>query len=257
MRLQNKVALITGGGSGIGEAMAMRFAAEGAAVAIAELNQAGAERVRVRHSASRWAWPMPSPPTFPARMTCAPCSRTPRLSLGRWTSSVNNAAIYVDNDVEGTTEDEWDRIMNINVKSLYWTCKYALPALKETKGVVLNVASMVGVHAQPHSNAYCTSKGAVITFSRALALDCAQYGIRANALCPSSVATPLFESFLNMQPDADAVRAGVSSRAPLGYISSPQQMADAALFLVSDEATFITGTELYADGGGRLGYRTG
>lgn len=256
MRLQDKVALITGGGSGIGKAMALRFAAEGAAVSIVDLNQEGADRVvaDIKQAGGR------------AQATIADVSsehdvramlEDSQTELGALDILVNNAAIYVDKDIEGTTEDEWDRIMNINVKSLYWTCKYALPALKASKGVVLNVASMVGVHAQPHSIAYCTSKGAVITFTRALALDCAQYGVRANTLCPSSVATPLFESFLNMQPDPDAARAGVAARAPLGYISSPEQMADAALFLVSDEASFFTGTELHADGGGTLGYKTG
>lgn len=256
MRLQDKVALITGAGSGIGEASARRFAAEGAAVAIVDLNQAGAKAVAsaIRQAGGR------------AHAIVADVAREDDVramlqetlkEYGALHILMNNAAIFVDNDVEDTTEAEWDRIMDINVKSLFWTCKYALPALKETKGVILNIASMVGVHAQPHSIAYCTSKGAVITFTRALALDCAQYGVRANTLCPSSVATPLFESFLNMQADPDAMRAGVSARAPLGYISSPEQMAEAALFLVSDEASFFTGTELYADGGGTLGYRTG
>lgn len=256
MRLQDKVALITGGGSGIGEAMALRFAAEGAAVAVADLNQEGAERVvsaivQAGGQAHAVVADVASESDVRAMLDES------HNQFGALDILVNNAAIYVDKDVEDTTEDEWDRIMNINVKSLYWTCKYALPTLKETKGVVLNVASMVGVHAQPHSIAYCTSKGAVITFTRALALDCAQYGVRANTLCPSSVNTPLFESFLNMQPDPDAARASVAARAPLGRISTPEQMADAALFLVSDEASFFTGTELYADGGGTLGYRTG
>ena len=255
MRLQDRVALITGGGSGIGEATARRFAAEGAAVAIVDLNLEGAERVAsaIRQAGGR------------AHAIVADVAREDdvRAMLQETHNEfaalhilMNNAAIFVDNDVEDTTEAEWDRIMNINVKSLFWTCKYAMPYLKETKGVILNVASMVGVHAQPHSIAYCTSKGAVIAFTKALALDCAQYGVRANTLCPSSVATPLFESFLNMQPDPDEARASVSARAPLGYISSPEQMADAALFLVSDEASFVTGIELYADGGGTLGYKT-
>ena len=255
MRLQDKVALITGGGSGIGEASARRFAAEGAAVAIVDLNLEGAERVAsaIRQAGGR------------AHAIVADVAREDDVramlqethnEFGALHILMNNAAIFVDNDVEDTTEAEWDRIMDINVKSLFWACKYALPALKETKGVILNIASMVGVHAQPHSIAYCTSKGAVIAFTKALALDCAQYGVRANTLCPSSVATPLFESFLNMQPDPDEARASVSARAPLGYISSPEQMADAALFLVSDEASFFTGTELYADGGGTLGYKT-
>ncbi len=255
MRLQDKVGLITGGGSGIGEASARRFAAEGAAVAIVDLNLEGAERVAsaIRQAGGR------------AHAIVADVAREDDVramlqethnEFGALHILMNNAAIFVDNDVEDTTEAEWDRIMDINVKSLFWACKYALPALKETKGVILNIASMVGVHAQPHSIAYCTSKGAVIAFTKALALDCAQYGVRANTLCPSSVATPLFESFLNMQPDPDEARASVSARAPLGYISSPEQMADAALFLVSDEASFFTGTELYADGGGTLGYKT-
>ena len=255
MRLQDKVALITGGGSGIGEASARRFAAEGAAVAIVDLNLEGAERVAsaIRQAGGR------------AHAIVADVAREDDVramlqethnEFGALHILMNNAAIFVDNEVEDTTEAEWDRIMDINVKSLFWACKYALPALKETKGVILNIASMVGVHAQPHSIAYCTSKGAVIAFTKALALDCAQYGVRANTLCPSSVATPLFESFLNMQPDPDEARASVSARAPLGYISSPEQMADAALFLVSDEASFFTGTELYADGGGTLGYKT-
>ena len=256
MRLRDKVALITGAGSGIGEATARRFAAEGAAVAIVDLNQAGAESVAsaIRQAGGR------------AHAIVADVAREDDVramlqetqeNLGALHILMNNAAIFVDNDVEDTTESEWDRIMDINVKSLFWTCKHALPSLKETKGVVLNVASMVGVHAQPHSIAYCTSKGAVITFTRALALDCAQYGIRAVTLCPSSVATPLFESFIQMQSDPEATRASVAGRAPLGYISSTEQMADAALFLVSDEASYLTGTELYADGGGTLGYRTG
>ena len=255
MRLQDRVALITGGGSGIGEATARRFAAEGAAVAIVDLNLEGAERVAsaIRQAGGR------------AHAIVADVAREDDVramlqethnEFGALHILMNNAAIFVDNDVEDTTEAEWDRIMNINVKSLFWTCKYAMPYLKETKGVILNVASMVGVHAQPHSIAYCTSKGAVIAFTKALALDCAQYGVRANTLCPSSVATPLFESFLNMQPDPDEARASVSARAPLGYISSPEQIADAALFLVSDEASFVTGIELYADGGGTLGYKT-
>ncbi|MCY4436229.1 MAG: SDR family oxidoreductase [Chloroflexi bacterium] len=256
MRLQGKVALITGGGSGIGEAMALRFAAEGAATAIVDLNQKGAERVvsaiqKTGGRAHAIAADVASENDVRAMLA------ETQDRFGPLDILVNNAGIYVDKDIEGTTEDEWDRIMNVNVKSLLWTCKYALPSLKETKGVILNIASMVGVHAQPHSIAYCASKGAVITFTRALALDCAQYGVRANSLCPSSVATPLFESFLNVQPDPDEARAGVAARAPLGYISSPEQMADAALFLVSDESSYFTGTELYADGGGTLGYKTG
>ncbi len=255
MRLRDKVALITGGGSGIGEAMAKRFAAEGAAIAIADLNREGAEGVAaaVRQAGGR------------AHAIAADVSREDDVramladtheAFGALHILVNNAAIFVDNDVEDTTEDEWDRIMDINVKSLFWTCKHGLPALKETKGVILNVSSMVGVHAQPHSIAYCASKGAVIAFTKALALDCAPYGVRANTLCPASVTTPLMNYFINLQPDPDAMRASVAARHPLGYISTPEEMANAALFLVSDEASFVTGTELYADGGGTLGYKT-
>ncbi len=256
MRLKDKVALITGSGSGIGEAMALRFATEGAAIAVVDLNQEGAERVASAIQEAGGQAHAFKADVASENDVCGMLQGT-LDAFGELHILVNNAAVYVDKDVEGTTEAEWDYIMNINLKSLLWTCKHALPALKETRGNILNIASMVGVHAQPHSIAYCTSKGGVIAFTRALALDCAQYGVRANSLCPSSVNTPLFESFLNMQPDPDAARASVSARAPLGYISTPQQMADAALFLVSDEATFLTGTELYADGGGTLGYRTG
>ncbi len=255
MRLRDKVALITGGGSGIGEATARRFAAEGAVVAVADLNQAGAEGVAaaIRQAGGR------------AHAITADVAReddvramlkATHAEFGALHILMNNAAIFVDNDVEGTTEAEWDRIMNINVKSLFWTCKYAMPYLKQTKGVILNIASMVGVHAQPHSIAYCTSKGAVIAFTKALALDCAGFGIRANTLCPASVTTPLMNYFIDLQPDPEAMRASVAARHPLGYISSPEEMANAALFLVSDEASFVTGIELYADGGGTLGYKT-
>ena len=255
MRLRDKVALITGGGSGIGEATARRFAAEGAALAIVDLNQEGAEGVAaaIRQAGGR------------AHAIVADVAREDDVRamlkethdvFGALHILMNNAAIFVDNDIEGTTEDEWDRIMNINVKSLFWTCKYAMPYLKQTRGVVLNIASMVGVHAQPHSIAYCTSKGAVIAFTKALALDCAEFGIRANTLCPASVTTPLMNYFIDLQPDPDAMRASVAARHPLGYISSPEEMANAALFLVSDEASFVTGIELYADGGGTLGYKT-
>ena len=255
MRLRDKVALITGSGSGIGEAMAKRFAAEGAAIAVVDLNEQGAQATAaaIRQAGGR------------AHAIVADVASEDDVramlketldAFGALHILVNNAAVYVDKDVEDTTEAEWDHVMNINLKSLLWTCKYALPTLKETRGVILNIASMVGVHAQPHSIAYCTSKGGVIAFTKALALDCAQYGIRANTLCPASVTTPLFEGFINMQPNPDEMRAGVAARHPLGYISSPEEMANAALFLVSDEASFVTGIELYADGGGTLGYKT-
>ncbi len=255
MRLQDRVALITGAGSGIGAAAARRFAAEGAAVAVVDVNKAGADAVAAEIQAAGGR-ALALAADVAQEDDVRAMVRETTHTLGALHILVNNAAIFVDKDVESTTEDEWDRIMDINVKSLLWTCKYALPALKATKGVILNVASMVGVHAQPNSIAYCTSKGAVIAFTKALALDCAPYGIRANTLCPASVTTPLMEGFINMQPDPDAMRASVAARHPLGYISSPKEMADAALFLVSDEASFVTGTELHADGGGTLGYKS-
>lgn len=256
MRLENKVALITGAGSGIGEAMARRFAVEGAAVAIADLNEEGAARVAadIQNNGGR---ALAIVADVAAEGDVRAMLQETLAEFGALHILVNNAAVYVDKDVEGTSEAEWDHIMNINLKSLLWTCKHALPSLKETRGNILNIASMVGVHAQPHSIAYCTSKGGVIAFTKALALDCAQFGVRANTLCPSSVSTPLFKSFIDMQPDPDAAQASVAGRAPLGRISEPEELAEAALYLVSDEASYVTGTELYVDGGGTLGYRAG
>lgn len=256
MRLENKVALITGAGSGIGEAMARRFAGEGAAVAIADRNEEGAARVAaaIQNDGGR---ALATVADVAAEDDVRAMLQKSLDEFGALHILVNNAAVYVDKDVEGTTEAEWDHIMDINLKSLLWTCKHALPALRETRGNILNVASMVGVHAQPHSIAYCASKGGVIAFTKALALDCAQFDVRANTLCPSSVNTPLFKSFLNMQPDPAAAEAGIAGRAPLGRISEPEELADAALYLVSDEARFVTGTELCVDGGGTLGYKSG
>ena len=154
-----------------------------------------------------------------------------------------------------TTEEEWDRLQQVNLKSVYWTTRYAFRFLAARRGSILNTASMVGLIGQSNHAAYVSTKGAMISLTKAMALDYAPQGIRVNAICPAGVWTPMLRQWAGEQPDPHAIEQYLDGIHALGYCPKPDVVADAAVFLLSGRARFITGCILPVSGGAELGYR--
>jgi meso-butanediol dehydrogenase/(S,S)-butanediol dehydrogenase/diacetyl reductase len=168
----------------------------------------------------------------------------------------NNAGIASPSKpLDETREEEWDRLMSVNLKSVYWTTRAALPELIQSRGVILNTASMAGLIGQSMHAAYSAAKGAMIALTKSMALDYAPHGIRVNAICPAGVWTPMLEQWCSEQPDPVAIRSHLDQIHALGYCPKGDVVADAAVFLLSDKARFLTGCILPVSGGAELGYR--
>ncbi|MGB7875962.1 MAG: glucose 1-dehydrogenase [Anaerolineales bacterium] len=244
MRFENKVVLITGGTRGIGFATAQLFAREGARVVIVgrdvgRTTEAGRE-VPGRGEAGNVS-------------VAADCERivTQTLSLyARLDVLVNCAGVIFRNrTVEQTSEEEWDTTFDVNVKGTFLMSKYALPALRETKGCIVNVSSYVGLVGFAGASAYAASKAAILNLTRSMALDHAREGIRVNAVCPGSVDTDMIHTAWQQFGDVERARKLWAEKHPLGRIASTEEVARVILFLASEEASFITGAALPVDGG--------
>jgi len=245
MRLEGKVAIVTGGGSGFGEGIAAKFVAEGAKVLIADRDAAGGERVAAALGANARS----------VRVDVANAADVTTMfdaardHFGGLDILVNNAGVsHLPQPLEDVTEDDFDRILAINVKAVYLAAKVVVPRFKQQKsGVILNVASTAGVSPRPRLSWYNASKGWVITATRAMAVELAPFGIRVVALNPVAGETPLLKTF--MGEDTPEMRAKFLATIPLGRFSTPQDMGNAACFLCSDEASMITGVAMEVDGG--------
>ena len=230
-RLDGKRALVTGGGSGIGAAIASRFREEGAAVLTADVVDGDLE-CDVRSRASVEA-----------------CIDAVVGRLGGIDALVLNAARPVVGAVHELDEAEWDDGLATNLKSIYLCAKAAWPHLVESRGSISITASVVGLWGSGGQAAYCASKAGAVMLAKCLALDGAKAGIRANCVCPGFTETPMLERFLAGQPDPEATRAWAAGLHPLGRLGAPRDLAEAFVYLASDEAAWVTGTALVVDGG--------
>jgi NAD(P)-dependent dehydrogenase (short-subunit alcohol dehydrogenase family) len=253
MRLANKVALITGGASGIGRATALLFAREGAAVSVVDLDEvegqavahkivnAGGQAIFLRCDVSQ----------------ATDCQRAVQQTvdgLGGLDILFNNAGIIRRASVLETSEEEWDRVMAINVKSVFLLSKVAIPVMAQAGGgVIINTASGWGLVGGRKAAAYCASKGAVVLLTKAMALDHAEQNIRVNCICPGDTDTPMLRDEARQLGESDQRFLAEAAQRPLQRIGRPEDIAQAALYLASDAASFVTGTTLVVDGGGLAG----
>jgi NAD(P)-dependent dehydrogenase (short-subunit alcohol dehydrogenase family) len=253
MRLSGKVALVTGGASGIGRVTALLLASEGAAVAVMDLDGAGAEEVarEIRSGGGRAL-------ALAGDVSCAAdCQRAVARTvdeLGRLDILFNNAGIIRRADVLGTSEEEWDRAMAVNVKSVFLMSKYAIPVMARAGGgAIVNAGSGWGLVGGRNAASYCASKGAVVNLTRAMALDHGGQNVRVNCVCPGDTDTGMLrDEARQLGESEERFLAGAADR-PLGRMGRPEEVAQAVLYLVSDASSFVTGTTLVVDGGGLAG----
>jgi 3-oxoacyl-[acyl-carrier protein] reductase len=246
MRLDGKVAIVTGAASGFGEGIARRFAEEGARVVVADINGEGAERVAREIGASAVAHRADVTRRQDAQgMVNAALSHFGGLDI-----VVNNAGYtHVNRSMLEVDEEEFDRVYAVNVKAIYLMALACVPVLRERGGgVILNTASTAGLRPRPGLVWYNGSKGAAIVITKTMAVELAPHGIRVNALCPVIGETGMLERFMGM-PDTPENRKKFLATIPLDRMSRPSDIANAALYLASDEAEFITGVALEVDGG--------
>ena len=250
-RLAKKVAIITGAAGGIGFAAARRFCTEGATVALLDSRADEVERAASDLQTSGW-------PAVPAVADVSAEADVRRVveelyeRFGRLDIVFNNAGVARMGTIGQITTTDWDRSFDVNVKGVFVVSRVALPYLQATGGaVIVNQASVAGMVGIPNMAAYCASKGAVIALTRAMAVDFGPLGIRVNAIAPGTVVTPMTEGLLAARGggDRDTGIEKTAEKYPLGRLGTAEEIASAAVFLCSDEASFITGAVLAADGG--------
>ena len=249
MRLAGKNALITGGGSGIGRAMALAFVAEGAQVIVADMRGDDAEETVlqvVQAGGNAAAFQADVSRSADVQAMIAAClDRFPRIDV-----LCNNAGIGSTQSVVDTPEDLWEAVFAVNVRGMFLCSKYAIPhMIAAGGGVIVNTASVAGLVGIKNRAAYCASKGAVVSLTRAMAVDHVQQKIRCNCICPGTVDSPWVGRLLDAAPDPAAERAALVARQPMGRLGTPEEVARAAVYLASDDADFVTGSALVIDGG--------
>lgn len=251
--LQDQVIFLTGGGQGIGRECAKAYVAAGALVVVADINSDAAhETVETALAGSGLALGCDV-------ASAASVQQAIQASLdhfGRIDAIHNNAGVSSPSkSLDETTEDQWDRLFAINLKSIYHTTRFGIGALKASRGSILNTASMVGFLGQEHHAAYVATKGGLIALTKAMALDYAPFGIRVNAICPAAVWTPLLRQWALEQPDPAGAEYFLDHIHALGFCPDGDVVADVAVFLLSQKARFITGVAMPVSGGAELGYR--
>ena len=250
-RLANKIALVTGGASGLGKGIAQRFVDEGATTFItdiAEQGQAVAESLGANFLAqdvrSEDGW---------QQVIAEIVEHHGRLDV-----LVNNAGIFTSCPVDETPLEDWQRVLDVNLTGVFLGCKYAVRQMKQNadgpSGSIVNLSSVVGLRGQLGGSAYSASKGGVRLLTKTVALENARIGIRCNSIHPGVIETPILDPLFAASDDPAAMRAGIEQSLPIGYMGDPaRDIGNTALFLASDESVYITGAELVVDGGMTIG----
>ncbi|MBC2715999.1 MAG: SDR family oxidoreductase [Desulfobacteraceae bacterium] len=252
MKLKDKVALVTGAGSGIGKAIATLFAKEGAKVVVADIDPEKGQETADMIKQSGWdARYVQSDVSREA--DCEKMIQFTQAKFGKLDILCNNAGIaMVICPVENVSEELWDHIMAVNLKSVFLTCKIAIPIMKEQGGgIVINVSSVSGIRPRSGLCAYSASKSAVTTLTKALAIEAATHNIRINSISPVATDTPMLEDMMTdeMKENVEVTKQFVLATIPIGKFAQPEDIAKAALFLASEDASMVTGIDLPVDGG--------
>lgn len=252
MLLPGKIIFLSGGSTGIGWDCAKAYAAEGARVALVSRTAGEAEAAAGRLGSGHLGFACDVSREGDVEAAVAKVLGT----FGRLDAIHNNAGIATPSKALHETSDlEWDALFNINLKSVLYTTRHGLEALKASKGCILNTSSLVGVIGQEIHAAYTATKGAMNTLTKSMALDYAKFGVRVNAVCPAGTWTPMLRKWAGEQPDPASINRYLDEIHPLGYCPEGDVIADASVFLVSDKARFVTGHIMHVSGGAEIGYR--
>jgi NAD(P)-dependent dehydrogenase (short-subunit alcohol dehydrogenase family) len=248
MKLQGKVAVITGGTDGIGKAIAVTFAEEGAKIMMVgrdpKKGQVALEEVRRFGEAAYFKGDVADSSQV-IRMVEETIQKYSKIDI-----LVNNAAVCPPGSVVTTSEETWDQVIGVNLKGVFLCSKYIIPHMQKTGGgAIVNIGSINSLMAMENEAAYDASKGGVLMLTRAMALDFAKAGIRVNCICPGAIETPMLKASLDTSPDPKAARESLTAKHPLRRTGTPDEVAQAALFLVTDASSFVTGAVIPVDGG--------
>ena len=247
MKLEGKISIITGAQRGIGLAIAKRFATDGATVVLADINNAEQEVATLRAAGyeAHFVRTDVSCETDVAALIEQVISRYGRIDV-----LVNNAGVEFAKTVVDTGADEWDSLMAVNLKGVFLCSKAAIPVMQaQGHGVIINIASELGLVGEANVAAYCASKGGVVMLSKAMAIDHGAQGIRVNCLCPGPVTTQLLEDVFTSSDDPAGLRRKFEASTVLGRLGKPEEIAAAASFLASEDSAFMAGANLVVDGG--------
>ncbi len=248
MRLKDKVAVITGAGSGIGKYCAIEFAKNGAKVVVADINQKGAEETAqqvVSEDGSAMVFKVDiSKPESVIKLVNFTLKTYSKIDV-----LVNNAAIQINKTVEDMTFDEWNQQMTVNVGGVFLCSKHFLPHLRRTKGNIINMSSVNSFFVEPMCAGYCATKSAIVGLTKAMAIDHGHEGVRVNCILPGYIDAGLAEGYFQSQPNPAQARVDAGKLHALWRIGKPEEVGRAAVFLASDDASFVTGSSLVVDGG--------
>jgi len=249
MRLKGKVAIITGAGSGIGRAAALLFAQEGAKIVVVDYDpDGGRETERMLHEANGEGLFVETDVSVAEAV--ADMVRTTIETYGQIDILFNNAGVTIPASVVDATEEVWDKTMAIDLKGVFLPSKYAVPHMVQAGGgAIINTASMCGLVASPNQAPYSAAKGGVVALTRQMAIDYAPHNVRVNGIAPGEARTPMLMGFINRAEDPPAKLKELMARIPLGRVAEPMEVARVALFLASDDSSYVTGVTLPVDGG--------